>query len=277
MQSREELDAVLAVPAQGASADIVHAALLLEREERPGLEIPKTLAELSRWAETIDSRLGGARAPVALAEALAAYLFNELGFRPNREAYYQPANSHLSQVVERRLGIPISLSLLYMGIGHRLKTPMAGIGFPGHFLLRIGDERKGILADPFGLGRVLDRASTEALLHQYCGTGATLSPSHLQPLSVRGTLARMQRNLKLIYLRENNFQAALDATDRIVFLLPEDPEEHRDRGLLYERLECFGAAQKDYETYIGLAPTNEDVPLIRERLVNVGARAARVN
>jgi regulator of sirC expression with transglutaminase-like and TPR domain len=87
----------------------------------------------------------------------------------------------------------------------------------------------------------------------------------------------MQRNLKLIYLRENNFQAALDATDRIVFLLPEDPEEHRDRGLLYERLECFAAAQKDYEAYIDLAPTNEDVPLIRERLVNVGARAARVH
>ncbi|MCC6810093.1 MAG: tetratricopeptide repeat protein [Deltaproteobacteria bacterium] len=276
MLLRAELEGLLAKGGRDG-ADVVHAALLLEKEERPAILVDKTLNELARWADTIDRRLGGARAPVALAETISSFLFNELGFRPNREAYYQPANSHLSQVVERRLGIPISLSLIYLGIGHRLQTPMAGIGFPGHFLLRIGDERKGILADPFGLGRVLDRASTEALLHQYCGAQAQLSPSHLQALSPRGTLARMQRNLKLIYLRENNFQAALDATDRIVFLLPEDPEEHRDRGLLFERLECFGAAQKDYETYLDLAPTNEDVPLIRERLVNVGAKAARVN
>jgi regulator of sirC expression with transglutaminase-like and TPR domain len=239
--------------------------------------VDKTLGELTRWANAIDDRLGGARAPVAIAETISGFLFNELGFRPNRDAYYQPANSHLSQVVERRLGIPISLSLLYMGIGHRLRAPMAGIGFPGHFLLRIGDERKGILADPFGLGRVLDRAGAEALLHQYCGPTSQLQPSHLQPLSPNGTLARMQRNLKLIYLRENNFQAALDATDRIVFLLPEDPEERRDRGLLYERLECFGAAKRDYESYIDLAPTAEDVPHIRERMVGVSAKAASVN
>jgi regulator of sirC expression with transglutaminase-like and TPR domain len=270
---RQNLGRALDAP----DADLIQCALLLEKEERPGLDPAKTIEQVDAWAKMIDNRLGGARAPVAVAEAIAELLFSELGFRPNREAYYQPQNSHISQVVDRRLGIPISLSLLYLGIGTRLRAPMVGIGFPGHFLLRIGDERKGILADPFGQGRVLDRESAEALLRQYYGKAAQLSASHLQPLSTRGTLARMQRNLKLIYLRENNFQAALDATDRIVFLQPEDPDERRDRGLLFERLECFAAATRDYEFYLELKSNSEDAAVIRERLMNVSRRAALVN
>ncbi len=267
---RQQLGRALDAP----SADLILCALLLEKEERPRLDPQKTLQQVDEWAQLIDRRLGGARAPVAVAEAIAELLFSELGFRPNREAYYQPQNSHISQVVDRRLGIPISLSLLYLGIGSRLRAPMAGIGFPGHFLLRIGDERRGILTDPFGQGRVLDRASAEALLRQYYGQAAQLSPSHLQPLSTRGTLARMQRNLKLIYLRENNFQAALEATDRIVFLQPDDPDERRDRGLLFERLECFTAAARDYEAYLEQRGGGDDAAQIRERLMNVSQRAA---
>jgi regulator of sirC expression with transglutaminase-like and TPR domain len=270
---RQHLGRALDAP----DADLILCALLLEKEERPAIDPVKTLQQVDHWSQLIDRRLGGARAPVAVAEAIAELLFSELGFRPNREAYYQPQNSHMSQVVDRRLGIPISLSLLYLGIGFRLHAPMVGIGFPGHFLLRIGDERRGILADPFGQGRVLDRASAEALLRQYYGQAAQLSPSHLQPLSTRGTLARMQRNLKLIYLRENNFQAALDATDRIVFLQPDEADERRDRGLLFERLECFGAAAKDYEAYLDLKANGDDAAAIRERLMNVSKRAAMFN
>lgn len=274
MPRRDELRNLLVTP---SGFDVAHAALLLEQEEHPTLQPANVLKHLDRWAATVDKRLGGARAPAAVAETVAELLFEELGFRGNKEGYYQPDNSHLSQVVERRLGIPISLSLLYLAIGYRLSAPMAGIGFPGHFLLRIGDEKRGILVDPFGNGRVLDKDTTLELLRQQAGPQAELSPAHLQPLSAHATLARMQRNLKLIYLKTDNFQAALDATDRIVFLQPDDPEERRDRGLLFEKLECFSAAQRDFEMYLEWRGQSEDAPLIRERLLHASRRAAAVH
>jgi regulator of sirC expression with transglutaminase-like and TPR domain len=259
---------------EASEPDVVLCALLLEQEERPHLDPAKTLREVDLWAARIEKRLGGARAPMALAEAIADLLFVELGFRPNRENYYQPQNSYMSDVVERRLGIPISLSLLYLGIGVRLGVEMAGIGFPGHFLLRIGDEKRGVLADPFGEGRVLDKAAAEALLRQFRGSDAKLEPSHLAALSPRSTLARMQRNLKLIYLREESWQLALDATDRVIFLEPEIADEYRDRGLIYERLECFSAASKDFQTYLNARPDAEDASHIYERLTEVNGRVA---
>lgn len=272
MGPRDEVDAILA----DATPNLVHAALLLEKEEHPHVDVRPALSDVARWAQIVDDRLGGARAPLALAEAIGELLFEELGFRGNKDAYYQPENSHLTHVLQRRLGIPISLSMLYLGLGHHLRAAVHGIGFPGHFLVRIGSENNGVLCDPFSAGRVLDRDAALKLLRQHFPQ-AQLEPSHLQPLTPRATLARVQRNLKRIYLHENDFAAALSASDRIVYLQPHDADERRDRGMLFERLECFDAARRDYESYLEMRDNGDDLATIRERMLDAARRASLVN
>jgi len=256
------------------NADLVRAALLFEREDRPGFNPQPALDTIAHWARTIDDRLGGARAPQALSEHIADLLFTELGFRGNRAQYDDPDNSYLSRVLERRTGIPISLSLLYLGIGRELGAPIFPIGFPGHFLVQVGPE---LLIDPFGEGRVLGPKSLSALLREALGPQAQFRTEMVQPLTPRATLARMQRNLKTIFMRRNQPEHALGVCDRLVFLLPDVAAERRDRGLVYEQLDCFSLARRDFEAYLSVASEAEDVPLIREHLVSVSQREATLH
>lgn len=256
------------------NADLVRAALLFEREDRPGFDPQPALDTIARWARLIDERLGGARAPQALSEHIADLLFSELGFRGNRTQYDDPDNSYLSRVLERRTGIPISLSLLYLGIGRELCAPILPIGFPGHFLVQVGPD---LLIDPFGEGRVLGPTSLHALVRDVLGPQAQFRSEMVQPLTPRATLARMQRNLKNIFMRTNDAQRALGVCDRLVFLLPDVAAERRDRGLVYEQLECFGLARRDFEAYLSVATAAEDAPAIREHLVHVSQREATLH
>src|SRR5262249_32936783 len=158
----------------------------------------------------------------------------------------------LNEVLDRKIGIPITLALVYTEIGARIGLPVVGVGFPGHFLVRWMGEREALI-DPFH-GKVVTREQCAEKLRSSYGAEVRMDDGLLSPATPREPLARMLRNLKLNYLRTGDLPRALSAVDRILVVTPDDAGELRDRGILYHRLECFAAALEDFERFLALAP-----------------------
>lgn len=249
----------------------------MEEEDLHEMPIQALLDDIAAWAKQIDEKLGGARAPLAVAEHIAEHLFTTLGFRPNAEFLNDPRNAYLSHTIDRREGIPLTLSLVYLGICRELRVPAAGIGFPGHFLVQIGLGDGAVLVDPFGNGRTLSGKDVLALLQKVLGADAVLKPEHLAPSPLRTILMRHHRNMKQSFIHRREYPAALRVSERLVWLVPEDTDERRDRGMLYEQLGCFVAAKHDYAWYLNHAPQAQDATFIRDRLVGVVQRVAHMH
>ena len=173
-----------------AEIDLGEAALFIAAQARGGLEVDE-------WLERLETMARGC--PESTVDGLLHYLFVELGFRGNREEYDDPRNSFFDQVIERRLGIPITLSLLAMEVGRRADVPLVGIGMPGHFLVRAEDQ-KDVLIDVFEGGRLIDRAGCEAILRRIYGAAVVVTPAMLEPVGPRAVLARILANLYQIYV-----------------------------------------------------------------------------
>jgi regulator of sirC expression with transglutaminase-like and TPR domain len=237
---------------------LAEAALLIAAEEYPDLVVPdwqERLADLGhRAAERITPELGLAAATAALRRLLA----DEEGFRGNAADYYDPRNSFLNDVLERRLGIPITLSLVYMDTGARAGLTVRGIGLPGHFVVQAERGGEQSLLDPFHGGRFLDQEGCAALLARVHGPGARLRPEHLRPVSGRQILVRMLANLKGVYTTLGDARRALAAVDRLLLLAPEARGELRDRGRLHARLGHRRAAIDDLEAYLSVEPRPPD-------------------
>ena len=255
--------------APGPHCDLGRAALTIARIAYPDLDAGPYLARLDALAASARPRLPADVPPAEAGLALASYLFRDLGFRGNADDYYDPRNSFLNDVLERRTGIPISLSVLLIEIGTRLGLAAEGVGFPGHFLVRIGS----VLFDPFYGGRPV---GPEELLTRYRALSGMpaemLPPDALRPADRPAILARMLRNLTRVYLDRREHACALAAADLLLVLEPDAPAEVRLRGLLYEQLECTAAALADFRRYLELHPEAPDADTIRERIVNL-ARA----
>jgi regulator of sirC expression with transglutaminase-like and TPR domain len=257
----------------GGRIPLAEAALWIAAEEYPALDVAAYLDRLDELAERARARVG----PSPSAESLSRFndfLFRELGFAGNGESYDDPRNSFLNEVIDRRLGIPITLSMIYTEVGARIGLPVVGVGFPGHFLVRWKGERD-VLIDPF-FGRVITREECASRLRAAHGPEARMDERLLAPATPRETLARMLRNLKVSYLGRGDLERALSAVDRILIVTPEDAGELRDRGILYLRLECFAAALTDLERYLALAPRDPMAEEIRSRLPEVRREAARL-
>jgi regulator of sirC expression with transglutaminase-like and TPR domain len=175
----------------------------------------------------------------------------EWGFAGNRAAYYDPRNSMLNEVIDRRVGIPITLSIVLIEVARRLDLDLRGVGMPGHFLVRTVADPP-LFLDMFG-GSVVSQPDCERLMRRAQGDDAVLLPEHLGPAQPREILARVLTNLKQIYIDADDLAAALACSDRILLLQPDAPLELRDRGLIYARLECFRAALADIERYVLLS------------------------
>src|SRR5215204_6002347 len=211
--------------------DLARAALLIGAEEEPRrADVGRCLARLDEMGEEARARAvrrGGSRV-----EALNGYLFEELGFAGNQSDYYDPRNSMLHQVLGRRTGIPITLSVVYIVVGRRAGLRVEGVGLPGHFVVRASEgEGPGVLVDPFN-GRQTDRDECQTRLDLIYEGRLTLEEEHLRPVGARSILARMLGNLKAVYAGTHLFRRALAAVERILLLTPEDLEERRDRGML---------------------------------------------
>ena len=258
--------------------DLAETALRIAEKEYPGLDVQHYLGRLDELAARALSHLPVPAGPAETVAALNREFFEIQGFRGNSEDYYDPRNSYLNEVLDRRLGIPITLSIVYMAIGRRLGLALEGVAFPGHFLVKLTTDDSMLVLDPFVRGLALSEAELSLRLQEVLGTDAPVFTTDL--LATAGKkeiLTRMLRNVKSIYLHKQEFDRALYAANCLLLLIPNSSDELRDRGLIYERLECFRAALEDYQRYLELAPQAADSREIRARLPTLLSATARLN
>ena len=267
--------------------DLARACLQVAEDAYPGLDVDGYVGEIARFAGRLRARL----APGAIAEdriiALNEFLFDDLGFSGNADNYYDPRNSYLNEVIDRRRGIPITLSVLYMEIGRRIELPLEGVSFPGHFLVRLPMRGGTLVLDPFSGGKPQSEAELRERLQRVIPRVSPGDPAasaadlpldqFLEPASNRQILARLLRNLKGVYREKDDPNKLLQVLNRMVIVAPDAAGELRDRGYLYQRLECWRPALKDLSDYLEREPNAIDVDEVRAKMTELSMRCARLN
>lgn len=263
------------VDAANDDFDLAEAALLIAQEEQPELDIAAYLQRLDALAAEVRARVPEPSTPAATLARLNELLFQEERLNGNAADYYDPRNSFLNEVLDRKIGIPITLSVIYMEVGRRLGMNIFGVGFPGHFLVKYTGPDGEVILDPFHGGTSLTHEQLAQKLRDMYGEGSpflTQIPRLLTPASKREILVRMLRNLKGVYLQKNDFPRALNAIDRIVLVDPTLATEFRDRGAVQQRLGHLQAATQDFRRYLQMAPQAPDAEAIRGMLVRTTAQ-----
>jgi len=261
--------------------DLAEAALLIARQEYPDLPVGRYLERLDEMADAIRPRLG--QDPVSLVDRLRSlnhYLYGELGFTGNRSRYFDPRNSFLNDVMDRRTGIPITLSLVYMEIGRRLGLPLHGVSFPGHFLVKLDLDGTAVVLDPYHGGVPLSHGELQQRAAQVFGPELPLRelmPRLLEAASKRDILLRMLRNLKGVYRERHDFARLIHIAHLILVVSPDIAREVRDRASFYEALDYVRGAIADYRRYLELAPDAEDAQSVRERLIRLQSRPSELH
>jgi regulator of sirC expression with transglutaminase-like and TPR domain len=260
--ARARLEALVSVPDD--EVDLAAAALVIAEDEYPQLRPEPYLQRLDLLAERVRDRLSDESAPPVLLQEVSRVLFTEERFRGNTEAYYDPRNSFLNDVLDRRIGIPLTLSIVYLEIGWRLGLPLRGINFPGHFLVDFEGEALRLLIDPFQMGRVFFEDEAQSLLDQVYGGAVALQPEHLHTAGRKDMLIRMLANLKGIYINARDDARALAAMERILIIRPHADAERRDLGMALARLGRHDEAVAALETYLRRVPDAEDGDRVSE-------------
>ena len=243
--------------------NLASSALYIAQEEYPDLDPGEYLNALDTMAAEIQQRLPAEPYPLRIIQSINQYLYDDLGFTGNTDNYYDPRNSFLNEVIERRVGIPITLSLIYLEVARRIDFPMIGVGMPGHFIIRPDVPQMEIFVDAFNRGEVLFPEDCQQRLTEIYGQPVTLQSGFLESITNRQFLARMLTNLKFIYLNQQEWEKALAAVERILLLFPEAPLELRDRGFIHYKLDHWVAAGDDLENYLAKVPNASDAPEIR--------------
>jgi regulator of sirC expression with transglutaminase-like and TPR domain len=253
----------LADAADRPGPDLAAPAFLVARLEYPKLDPGPYLDRIEEMGDAAFHRIAaepGHDAPLAArVDTVNHYLFSELGFFGNRDQYEDPRNSCLNEVLDRRTGIPISLSLIYIEVARRAGLRAEGINFPGHFLVRVlhdlhtDDPGEGLIVDPFHAGAILNEHDCRMLLHRHMGEETAWQPQLLARATRRQILVRMLLNLKRLYVRWRSFPQARVVTDLLLALTPSAVTELRDRGLLAYHMNDFPAALRDLEEYLKLS------------------------
>lgn len=268
------------VDREDEAISLAEAALAIAQQEYPDLEPRRYLDMLAAMALEVSRGLPQVSGVTERISALNRHLFGASGFRGNDAQYYDPRNSFLNDVLERRTGIPITLSVVYLEVGWRLGLPLEGVSFPGHFLVKCEVPGGVVVLDPFANGGSVGIEELKRRLTLMWGR-AVAEDEVVALLSATATrkdiLARLLRNLKAIHLNRPDYAAALAVVERILVVHPDEPAELRDRGVIFQRLECFRAARADLERYLQLAPDARDARVVRERLAEVSERVARLN
>jgi len=232
--ARARFAAIAALPDE--RIDVAEAALQVAAEARPRADLEAYRAKLVALAGRASRRLETARDTADRVAKLARFLYDEAHLRGNEADYYDPRNSFLTDVLDRGLGIPITLAIVYVDVARRIGLRAAGVGFPGHFLASVlTEDGSQVLIDAFE-GRWLDLEACQELLERTAGAGARLDPAMLGPTSAHEILARVLRNLKQIHVERGELAAALACSERILLLFPGDPGEQRDRAILASQL-----------------------------------------
>ena len=248
-----------------AEIDLAGAGFLIAAMEYPELDLDHQFGQLDSLAEAVAGRLDTSRDPLFCVNTLSEYLFDELGFQGNLDDYYDPRNSFLNEVLQRRLGIPITLSLVCIEVGKRLDIPLLGVSMPGHFLLRHQGE-EDLYIDPFNKGILLSEEECAQRLQQVTQANVPWDPRFLAPVSNRDFVARILRNLKNIYLERQDHDHAIMTIDRLIVLQPDVTLERRDRGIVRYNLGRHEESLEDLTIYLDSDPEGGNVADV-ERLV----------
>jgi regulator of sirC expression with transglutaminase-like and TPR domain len=270
---------------EDARIDLALACLMIAQDAYPGLEVDRYLGEIERMALRLRASMPQTSAAEDRIVALNQFLFDDLGYAGNIDDYYDPRNSYLNEVIDRRIGIPITLSIVYMEVGRRVGLPLEGVSFPGHFLVRVRVRSGVLVLDPFAGGAPQSEEELRQRLKRVIPEGAAADvpvgelplDQFLEPASKRQILARVLRNLKGVYREADKPERMLEVLNRMLVLTPEAHGELRDRGYVYQRLECWRPALKDLTDYVQLEPDAPDLEDVRVRMMELSALCARLN
>jgi len=263
---RELVDELLAASNAPGTA-LAQAALVIARIEYPRLDAAAYLERLDGMGDTAQRWIGrhadetGDGSPLSCITGLNRYLFENQRFTGNRDRYEDPRNSCLNEVLDRRTGIPITLSLVYIEVGRRAGLQVEGVNFPGHFLVRLPadmtETRGCVIIDPFHAGALLSERDCRRLLQKHVGAEVAFSKSLLAPATRMQIIVRMLLNLKRTYVHMRSFPQARDVTELLLAVTPSALSELRDRGLLAYHLNDMTSALRDLQTYLKLTSMGE--------------------
>lgn len=277
--TREEARAQFAelVARNEEELELDRAALLIAAEEYPNLNVQEYLSLLDQIGEQARAQDDFFADPLTRIMRLGNLLFDELGFRGNTENYYDARNSFLNDVLSRRTGIPITLSVLMMEVGRRIGLQLFGVGMPGHFLVKYADEEQEIFADPFHGGRIVDEDRCRQLIEQMYDGRMPFSLSFLHAVTKKQILSRMLQNLKGVYAKANDHFKLLGLVERALMINPDSASEVRDRGSANFALGKYVEARKDFENYLRQLPEANDAARIKSLLAELRQRQAQLN
>lgn len=256
--------------------DLIRAALVIARTEYPALDIEVYASRMEQLARRVAALVPEPDPRLALA-ALNRVLFEETNLRGNREDYYDPRNSFLNDVLDRGLGIPITLAIVYMEVAKRVGFTLAGVGMPGHFLLKHYSLDGEILIDCFNRGDIISRQDCQTRLDEIYSGEMKLRPEFLHPISRRQILTRMLNNLKTVYLSTRNFRKALMIADLILVIYPRSAEDVKQRALLRYSMGLHRLAAEDLDRYLKMSPNASDADEIRQMALSIRRLLALMN
>jgi regulator of sirC expression with transglutaminase-like and TPR domain len=275
-QNKSEFEQFLRQPDN--QINLAEGALMIARMEYPELNIESYMQEIHQLADEIRDTLSENPNAGETLTQLNNILFNKKGFEGNTDHYYDPKNSFLNDVLERKLGIPVSLSILYIELGKELGLPLTGVSFPGHFLVKLEIDDGAIVLDPYFGGISLSEDDLEDRLQDFYGD--KLKKSHFYGLlatcSNKDIITRILRNLRNLYMDEETFEKALYMADCVVNLDDDKADALKARASIYDKLECSVSAIKDYQRYLKININGKDVPFIRERIMNLSEQARHI-
>jgi regulator of sirC expression with transglutaminase-like and TPR domain len=263
---------------QAPEINLPRAALCYAREiAYPELDVDHYLNRLGELAENAAERLSVSDSFFFRAATLADFLFQDGCFTGNAGDYHDPRNSYLNEVLERKLGIPITLSVVYLAVADRLELPAFGVGLPGHFIVGVREGRETVFLDPFHGGRSLTRADCARLVEKTTGYSGSFHSGWLEPVTPAHILVRMLNNLRLVYVNSEAWSQARAVIERLRLLQPEAPGHLRDMGLLYYHAGDMRRAAHYLEKYLLHAPDSPDAKAIRHHFQKVLNRWVQAN
>jgi regulator of sirC expression with transglutaminase-like and TPR domain len=255
-------------------------ALLIARDEYPDLDAASYSAQVDTYATALRPQLERDIDLPARLTAINKYLFEEVGYAGNNAQYDDPRNSYMNDVVDRKLGIPISLAVIQIEVTRRLGMPLDGISFPGHFLVRLPVDDGILVLDPYNKGRPVSAEELRERASPHLGGHAPDDQQLLQilaPATHRMILMRMLRNLKGLYLERGDWERVARTADRLLKLSPDTAEALRERGLAYRELGYTKGAREDLARYLQLLPEADDLDAVRAALIDLGTAPSRMN
>lgn len=274
-EARADFEKIIRLPEP--SIELARAAFVIAAESDPAVDVEREMRTLGQWSAEFRGRLKPDWNNLQKLARLRAFVYEDLKFRGDQRDYYSPSNSLLHEVMKRRLGIPLTLSIVFLELGWRAGMPLEGVGFPGHFLVRLSGEPGDLLLDPYTDGRSVHEDECRRMLLEASGGKLEYDRALTASVGKRSMIVRLLHNLKAAYLRANDDGQALTAVERLLLLHPGDADETRDEGLLLFRLHKYGRALDALQSYLALRAAAPDRPSIESHVTALRRILAGLN